>query len=173
MQFTSPPHLPKRWTGGQKRACLSLIFVGAVTVLGACRDDNQAGNRSKSHSQRVVVNPQDSSPVGDDRDLTEAQNERRNNFEVTATVRVEKLLPDDREGLQHQRFLIALSNGTTVLVANDLHYGERVPISEGDLIRLRGEYVWNERGGVMHWTHRSDEPRHEGGWIELNGHRYQ
>jgi hypothetical protein len=121
----------------------------------------------------VVVNPQDSSPVGDDRDLTEAQNERRNNFEVTATVRVEKLLPDDREGLQHQRFLIALSNGTTVLVANDLHYGERVPISEGDLIRLRGEYVWNERGGVMHWTHRSDEPRHEGGWIELNGHRYQ
>jgi hypothetical protein len=73
----------------------------------------------------------------------------------------------------HQRFLLMLSNGTTVLVANDLQYGTYAPVQEGNVVRIHGEYIWNERGGVLHWTHKSDEPRHESGYIDFNGMRYQ
>ncbi len=93
--------------------------------------------------------------------------------EVTILASVDKILPDDTEGLQHERFLLKLVNGTTILVAHDTSYAPRVPIHEGDLVRVHGEYIWNSRGGVIHWTHWSDTPYHEGGWIDYAGRRYQ
>jgi hypothetical protein len=111
--------------------------------------------------------------VLNDAEVLAAQANQLSKIEVTAVARVKKLLPDDTRGLQHQKFLLILSNGSTVLVANDLSYGQRVPVQPGSVVRIHGEYVWNKLGGLIHWTHRSDTPRHEGGWIEFAGTRYQ
>jgi hypothetical protein len=130
----------------------------------------QGFGSSSKFGQPPGQNPQISL---DDAQLLYDQANQLSKVEVTAIVQVKKLLPDDTRGLQHQKFLLILSNGSSVLVANDLTYGQRVPIQPGDIIKIHGEYIWNKLGGLIHWTHRSDTPRHESGWIECNGIRYQ
>jgi len=104
--------------------------------------------------------------------LTAQQNHARN-VEVTLTAPVRKLLPDDTEGLKHQRFLLQLSNGSTVLVAHNIGEAAAVPLEPGQLVTVHGEFIWNQKGGVIHWTHHSDNGRHEGGFIDYQGQRYQ
>lgn len=106
-------------------------------------------------------------------EIIAAQKEHERKVEVTVDARVYKLLPDDTIGLPHQRFLIELENGSTVLVAHDTKLAPHVPLSQGDMVRIHGEYIWNNRGGVLHWTHHNPGGRHEGGWIDFNGQRYQ
>src|SRR5262249_49492425 len=101
------------------------------------------------------------------------QQQRAIKVEVTVEAPVVRLLREDDIGLPHQKFLIGLSNGSTVLIAHDLKMADSVPLTIGDIVRIHGEYIWNARGGLIHWTHHSDTPYHEGGWIELNGTRYQ
>jgi uncharacterized protein YceK len=105
--------------------------------------------------------------------VTMAQEGMARGVEVTVSAPVKRILPDDRQGLPHQRFLLGLCNGTTVLVAHNTSEADRVPITEGDMVTVHGVYVWNDKGGVIHWTHHSDNGRHEGGYIELEGKRYQ
>lgn len=116
-------------------------------------------------------------PVSDappqEAEVIAAQNNQARRVEVTLTAPVRKLLPDDTKGLQHQRFLLQLSNGSTVLVAHDIDMAPRVPINAGDTVTVHGEYIWNQKGGVIHWTHHSDNGRHEGGYIDFQGQRYQ
>lgn len=76
-----------------------------------------------------------------------------------------RLLPDDRQGSPHQRFLLRVAGGTTVLVAHNLDLAPRVALAPGDSVELRGEYEWNAKGGVIHWTHPDPDGRHEEGWI--------
>jgi hypothetical protein len=89
----------------------------------------------------------------------------RSNVEVETGGRVVRLLPDDREGSPHQRFLLRVAGGPTVLVAHNLDLAPRISLLKGDSVELRGEYEWNAKGGVIHWTHPDPEGRHEAGWI--------
>jgi hypothetical protein len=107
------------------------------------------------------------------KEVLEAQGAQARKVEVLFSARVARLLPDDTEGLPHQRFLLRLANGSTVLVAHDTKYAPHVPIQEGDRVSVKGEYIWNARGGVVHWTHHSDTFRHESGFIESGGKRYE
>lgn len=105
--------------------------------------------------------------------LLEAQASRAKKVEIIFSARVKKILRDDTRGLPHQRLLLAVDNGSTVLLAHDIKYAPKVPVQVGDLLTIKGEYIWNPKGGVVHWTHRSDTPRHEGGYVELEGQRYE
>ena len=88
--------------------------------------------------------------------------------------RVAKLLADDRRGSRHQRFLLRVDGGPTILVAHNIDLAPRVePLQVGDAVRFRGEYEWNARGGVLHWTHGDPDGRREGGWLEVDGRRYR
>jgi hypothetical protein len=102
-----------------------------------------------------------------------AQEQQARGVEVTLTAPIKRILPDDTEGLPHQRFLLGLSNGTTILVAHNTNEASKVPVNEGDTVTVHGEYIWNPKGGVIHWTHHSDNGRHEGGYIDFQGKRYQ
>jgi hypothetical protein len=44
---------------------------------------------------------------------------------------------------------------------------------EGDLVQFSGEYEWNVKGGVIHYTHRATGGTHISGWLEHAGKRYQ
>ncbi len=110
---------------------------------------------------------------GSQAEVIQAQEQRSRRVEITVEAQVYKLLADDTEGIPHQRFLLKLANGTTVLVAHDTNMAQRVPLEPGSLVRIHGEYIWNAKGGVIHWTHHTDTVRHEGGWIDFNGQRYQ
>jgi hypothetical protein len=114
-------------------------------------------------------------PEGDanDASLVDAQNQHAKNVNVTATARVHRLLPDDRQGSPHQRFLLRTSTGSTVLVAHNISLAQYIPLKEGDYVTVSGEFIWNEKGGVLHYTHHATNSRHRGGYIEYNRQKYQ
>jgi hypothetical protein len=84
-----------------------------------------------------------------------------------------KLLPDDREGDRHQRLLVRLDEGDTILIAHNIDVAPRVKVDEGDEVTFKGEFVWNDRGGVVHWTHHDPQKRRTGGWVKARGKTYQ
>ena len=94
--------------------------------------------------------------------------------EVEGTGIVARLLADDTEGDQHQRFIVELASGQTLLIAHNIDVAPRVePLEVGDTVSFKGEYVWNDEGGVIHWTHHDPDGMHEAGWIEHEGRTYQ
>lgn len=86
---------------------------------------------------------------------------------------VARILSDDNEGSRHQRFVLELDGGHSVLVAHNIDLAERVPLARNDRVSLRGRYEWNERGGVIHWTHHDPDRRGPGGWVKLDGKTYR
>ena len=98
---------------------------------------------------------------------------RQSDTQVQAQGRVSRLLNDDNQGSRHQRLIVEISPGFTILIAHNIDLAPRVPARRGDLLSFYGEYEWNQRGGVVHWTHHDPRKRHADGWIELNGKRYQ
>ncbi|MGV6815629.1 MAG: DUF3465 domain-containing protein [Phycisphaerales bacterium] len=83
-----------------------------------------------------------------------------------------KILNDDLEGDQHQRFIINLNCDQTILIIHNIDLVDRIPIHTGDLIEFKGEYEYNDRGGLVHWTHRDPIEKHEPGWIKHAGKLY-
>jgi hypothetical protein len=93
---------------------------------------------------------------------------------ITVQATVDRLLADDREGSRHQRFVVRTSSGQTLMVAHNIDLAPRLDgLRPGDTVTLSGEYVWNNHGGLMHWTHRDPSGRHAAGYIEWQGRRYQ
>lgn len=87
---------------------------------------------------------------------------------------VVKILPDDQVGSRHQRFLLDIDESdVTVKVAHNLDLAPRVPVRAGQRLRFKGEYEWNELGGAIHWTHHDPKQWRPGGWIEVDGKRYE
>lgn len=106
--------------------------------------------------------------------LMSAYNDRRSDVQVQAWGVVAQVLSDDREGSRHQRFILSLSTGQSVLVAHNIDLAPRIPaLRKGDEVRFFGEYEWNEKGGVIHWTHKDPAGRHVGGWLKHKGVTYQ
>ena len=105
--------------------------------------------------------------------VEQAYAEQRSGVWVEVDGRVTRLLADDREGSQHQRFILALDSGHTVLVAHNIDLAERVPVRQGGQVRLRGRYEWNDRGGVIHWTHHDPDGSGPGGWVRHAGALYR
>ena len=99
--------------------------------------------------------------------------ERRSDVVVQLSGVVDRVLADDSEGSRHQRFIVELASGHTVMVAHNIDLAPRVPVHRGDPVEVRGEYEWNERGGVVHWTHGDPQGRHEDGWIRHRGETYR
>lgn len=87
---------------------------------------------------------------------------------------VARVLPDDNQGDRHQRFLVRLPSGQSVLIVHNIDIAPRVQnLRVGDAIQFEGEYVWNDKGGLVHWTHHDPAARHRTGWIKYGGRTYQ
>tara|TARA_R110002049_G_scaffold45948_1_gene133682 strand:- start:59584 stop:60021 length:438 start_codon:yes stop_codon:yes gene_type:complete len=98
---------------------------------------------------------------------------RQSGVMVEFEGQVIKLLPDDNKGSRHQRFIVKLNESHTVLIAHNIDLAPRVPIQSNANITIYGQYEWNEKGGVVHWTHADPNGTHEGGWIRFQDKVYQ
>jgi len=111
---------------------------------------------------------------GDNQAVQEAYSQGRSDVQLTARGVVDRLLRDDREGSRHQKFLLRLDNGLTVLISHNIDLAPRVnSLNQGDAVEVFGEYEWNSKGGVIHWTHHDPNGRHVAGWIKHDGTTYQ
>jgi hypothetical protein len=106
--------------------------------------------------------------------VTSAYIQHQQDVQVRDQGRVVKVLFDDNDGSKHQRFIVRLQSGITVLIAHNIDLAPRVnALKEGDTVSFYGEYVWNEKGGIVHWTHRDPHGHHLAGWLKHNGATYQ
>jgi hypothetical protein len=100
--------------------------------------------------------------------------ERRSGVQTQGKGVVIKILPDDNQGSRHQRFIVKLRSGQTLLIAHNIDLAPRLStLRKGDTVAFYGEYEWNPKGGVIHWTHHDPSGRHEPGWLKHNGRTYQ
>ena len=98
----------------------------------------------------------------------------RSGQQVRGKGEVVRILPDDTDGGRHQRFILRLNTGRTLLVAHNIDLAPRVAaLRTGDTVVFYGQYEWNDKGGVIHWTHHDPQGQHVDGWLEHNGRRYQ
>ncbi|MEX1664113.1 DUF3465 domain-containing protein [Zhongshania arctica] len=106
--------------------------------------------------------------------ISAAYSHQLSDIQVGGSGRVIKVLPDDTKGSRHQKFILKLASGQTLLVAHNIDLAPRLPdLQIGDSVAFYGEYEWNKLGGVLHWTHHDPAGRHIGGWLEYRGRRYQ
>jgi len=115
-----------------------------------------------------------SGTLDNDNAIARAFNTRTSDIQVEGEGVVSRLLSDDIKGSRHQRFIVRLSSGQTLLITHNIDLAPRIDgLREGDSVSFNGEYVWNAEGGVIHWTHHDPQGRHVTGWIKHNGRTYQ
>lgn len=106
--------------------------------------------------------------------LEQAIREHDSDVQVEGAGVVARVLPDDRKGSRHQRFILRLASGNTLLVAHNIDLASRIPnLKVGDHVEFFGEFEWNEEGGVIHWTHHDPAGRHPDGWLKHRGKIYE
>ena len=140
----------------------SLILILALfggSVLGHPTQPTYAQGRALSASDRI---------------LRQAFERRTSNLQVEGRGVVKRVLSDDDDGSRHQRFILELSSGQTVLIAHNIDLAPRIPrLRTGDRVEFRGEYDWNPLGGVVHWTHHDPDGRRSGGWLKHKRKTYR
>jgi hypothetical protein len=92
--------------------------------------------------------------------------------EVTVSATVVDLLPDSPGGADgpHERFDVDVS-GVVVEIDHNIDLAPRVPVEVGSTLTVHGQFEPDPGHPVIHYTHHATG-RHEGGWIDLAGQRY-
>ncbi len=161
-----------------------LLLVAAVLLVGYTVFNSQYDstlNRTPFFSEQLTTKSNEAPPpaseqsaVNSDAVIAKAFSNHESNLQVSGQGVVVKLLPDDNRGSRHQKFIIKLSSGQMLLVAHNIDLAPKIStLREGDLVQFYGEYEWNKKGGVLHWTHRDPRGSHEAGWLQHQGKKYQ
>lgn len=108
-----------------------------------------------------------------DSTLQKAYKSRQSGLQVQGEGIVIKLLSDDLKGSKHQKFILKLNSGQTLLVSHNIDLAPRIDrLKTGDTVEFYGEYEWNSKGGVIHWTHHDPDGHHIGGWLKHESKTY-
>jgi hypothetical protein len=151
----------------RNRALLNKILILLVVLLaayyGLLPQDQQKTGESVTQQSNGSSNTQ----------LEQAVRQRASDLQMQVSGHVLRVLSDDREGSRHQRFILETAAGRTLLVAHNIDLAPRVEgIDVGDPVEVYGEYEWNDRGGVIHWTHKDPRGNHVHGWVRHRGRQY-
>jgi hypothetical protein len=164
-----------------KKQLLVLFLLSIAVSFTACRAPNNSQSNTQtqstaqpsSQSQPANTAPS-AAPSMDAGAITEAFGAQRNLPQVQGSGVVTKVLKDDTKGLQHQKFLLKVSNNITILIAHNIDLAPRVAdINEGDTVAFKGEYIYTPKGGTVHWTHKDPRGHHEAGYLKHNGKTYE
>jgi Protein of unknown function (DUF3465) len=110
-------------------------------------------------------------------DVYDAWREQRSYVEVTAQGSAARIF-GIRKGPSgaHEGFLLhlrgAAGHGLTVKVEDNIDITGPVPLQAGDDVELRGEYIYDPRGGIIHYTHHDPRGAHPPGYIRVRGRTY-
>lgn len=138
---------------------LLIVFVVAVFAIGYGREFLGSNGAFTASDNSVVA-------------IAYAQHQ--SNVQVSGSGKVTRILSDDDSGSRHQKFILRMSSGQTVLIAHNIDLAPRLDnLGVGDVVEFNGEYEWNAKGGVIHWTHRDPRGRHPDGWLKRSGSVYQ
>lgn len=106
--------------------------------------------------------------------LENAYQDHKSHVQVKGRGTVIRILKDDNKGSRHQKFIVKLPSSQTVLISHNIDLAPRIDsISKGDTVQFYGEYEWNDKGGVVHWTHKDPNKNHVNGWLKHQGIIYQ
>ncbi len=146
----------------------AIVVVGVLQYTGVIDGNDSVAKQSQQSNQ----NYKSSSPTTGS--LSSAIQNKQSDVIVEGTGTVVKVLPDDTKGSQHQKFILKLSSGDTILVAHNIDLAPRIAgIKKYDEVMFKGEFEWNDRGGVVHWTHHDPRGKHVGGWLKHKGKTYE
>lgn len=168
-------------------------LLAFVLLVSACSQSDSAVDSSSSKQSATAVKSQTQhlqlkslgsnvlkTDILNDADAPNLRNAntlflaKLSDVQVEDSGKVIKILADDNNGSRHQKFLVRISSGQTLLFAHNIDLAPRIDdIEVGDFVSFRGEYVYNHKGGIVHWTHRDPQGSHFGGWIKHNGNTYQ
>lgn len=147
-----------------------LIFALALALLNSVNKQQMLD--SAAAQEQLAVDGE--SVAGADVLIAEAFHSGRSNVQLGGEGRVAQILPDDSKGSRHQKFLLELESGHTLLISHNIDLAPRVGnLREGERIEFYGEYEWNKKGGVIHWTHHDPKGKHPGGWLKYQGRIYK
>jgi translation initiation factor IF-1 len=142
------------------------LFLSFSTLAQTAAQPQNEWRKSRRYPELVV-------PATNDSALVKAVNGRRNvDFLEAKDMTVVRLLADDTNGLPHQKFMVRLSSGANVLCVYNLDMGQRIPLREGDVVGVGGQFKWTNQGGLMHWLHHDPKNHRPDGYVELAGKRY-
>ena len=145
-----------------KKLLLPAIVFAAIALFGYSRHHSPFSGAPTSAA------------AANDSVLASVFEKHASNIQVEGQGTVARILPDDNDGSRHQRFIVRLSSGQTILIAHNIDLAPRVSsLNEGDVVSFSGEYEWHPKGGVVHWTHRDSDGRHPAGWIRHDGQDFQ
>jgi len=151
-----------------------LLILAAGFAANEFLEQNPTFVSSKGVQGSTTSSPLPPNTQSSDQALNNAYQNRQSDVQVNDSGIVIRTLADDKKGSQHQRFLVKLSSGNTILIAHNIDLAPRInALREGDRVQFYGEYEWNEKGGVVHWTHRDPRGNHENGWLKHKGSTYQ
>ena len=112
--------------------------------------------------------------AGSDAVIGKLFEEQQSNVQVRGSGTVTRLLDDDNTGDRHQRFILELASGQTLLVAHNIDVAPRLDgLAVGDTVEFYGVYEYSDKGGTIHWTHRDPDGRHIAGWLKWDGQTFQ
>ena len=142
-----------------------LILIVGIAVYGVVQQAPKSFSISSFFSSEISTS---------DLSLEKAFKSNQNDIQVGGSGKVIKILSDDTQGSRHQKFILKLNSGQTILIAHNIDIAPKISaLNVGDHINFYGEYEWNPKGGVVHWTHHDPSGRHEGGWLNHGGGIYE
>jgi hypothetical protein len=151
-----------------------IAFVGLLGVIYALALQHGAFDRAAALTESAATASARVLQDCDGSALTSAYRTHQSRVEVCGRGVIARVLKDDTQGARHQRFIVRLPAGHTLLIAYNYDLAPRIDgLRAGAAIEFSGEYEWNPQGGVVHWTHRDPAGHHTPGWIRYGGRQYQ
>ncbi|MEB5476265.1 DUF3465 domain-containing protein [Acinetobacter pollinis] len=149
-----------------------IIFIVGILVTIFAYKAFQNKHRAEPYSNITYQSPQKQA-IQSNHAIQSAYQNRQSNIVVQGEGVVRKILPTDQQGIRHQKFILGIGN-ITVLVAHNIDLAPEVQnLSVGSIVQFKGEYEYNDKGGVLHWTHKDPRHKHEDGWLKFAGKLYQ
>jgi len=154
------------------------LSIGGIIVLliAAYFGLDSSGHKENQTSSPTPVTQHTETALSNDGadTIKTAYDRKQSNVQVQGSGRVKAILREDNDGTRHQKFILVLKNGLSILVAHNIDLAPKIEdLHKGDIVEFNGEYEYNEKGGVLHWTHHDPQNRHENGWLKHNGRIYQ
>ncbi len=151
-----------------------VAFLGLLAVIYALALQHGAFDHAIAPTQSAAAANADLPRSCDENTFAAAYRDHSSRVEVCGRGLIAKVLKDDTEGSRHQRLIVRLPAGQTLLMAYNYDLAPRIEgLRPGSPIEFEGEYEWNPQGGVVHWTHRDPAGHHAPGWVRYGGRLYQ